>query len=81
MEIRPEVMRFAEMMERKLQLHDSDRGDEWRDFTAEYLLFRMKDEMRELVEAITNNMDRSTICCEAADVGNFCMMISESYGQ
>ena len=30
MKIRPEIMRFAEAMETKLQKHDKEKGDSWK---------------------------------------------------
>jgi len=77
--LRPEVREFAEAMERKLRKNDAERGNSWKISPMSYLLERLEDEVRELRNAI---LDGNTfILPEAADVGNFVMMIIDRYDE
>lgn len=49
--LRPEVREFAELMERKLQENDSEKGDSWKRCSFGYLQHRITEEHKELVEA------------------------------
>ena len=80
MTLRPEVLRFAENMEKKLREHDDRPG--WKDNAPEALLARLRQETDELDEAIASRMQTtssSEVMDEAADVANFCMMIHDVY--
>ena len=75
MEHRATVDRFADYMERELQRHD-DRGTEgWRNCDPMWLLQRLREEVDELEQAIRQ---KKHVVCEAADVGNFAMMIADN---
>ena len=50
-EIRPEVMKFAEAMERKLQENDHKSG--WQHMSASGILGRIQDESSELVRSLS----------------------------
>lgn len=84
---RPEVLWFASLMEKKLQVHDDRDG--WKDCGLSWLLDRVKQETRELEREIILRSQHSTcgnawvdieenIRNEAADIANFCMMIADN---
>ena len=64
---------FAGRMTHKLQLNDH-KGS-WKNCSNEYLLTRLKQELDELIEAMTpdglNKIDEEAVINEAADVANF----------
>ena len=68
--MRPEVLQFAGLMERKLREHDGDRGDSWRHLDQLHLLQRLKIEVQEL----DDSTERSFFW-EAVDIANFAMFI------
>lgn len=81
--LRPEVRAFAEAMEAKLRENDHKGG--WKDDAASRLLRRLEEELDELRLALYNgslNGDdwRSIVLREAADVGNFAMMLADVAG-
>lgn len=73
---RPEVIAFAVAMERKLKANDHKGG--WHSCGLPYLLRRIKQEVEEL-ETLVCSTPRppDQVCGEAADVGNFAMMIAD----
>lgn len=78
MELRPAVRKFAEAMERKLQEHDHDRGEDgWLADDPASLLPRIEEELEELKDACSpwhfSQAERARD--EAVDVANFAMMI------
>jgi NTP pyrophosphatase (non-canonical NTP hydrolase) len=74
MEVRQEVKRFAEVMERKLQENDHKGG--WRGEHPAWLLGRLLEEISELEEAL-RQANRRAIERECADIANFAMMIAD----
>ena len=89
MKLRPEVQRFAELMERVLRENDHKGG--WEDESEDYLIERLEGEAHELRRALclrcqtclARNMDdpdSSEVLHEAADVANFAMMIACNEG-
>lgn len=76
--VRPEVAQFAEAMERKLAAND--HKEHWRGESTHSLLSRLFDEFLELQQAIDDG-NAEEIVSEAADVGNFAMMIADVAGQ
>ncbi len=74
----PYVRAFGDLMEKKLNLnrHKGDR-DGWIQDSAESLLGRCKDELDELRDAIRRGASPEEIANEAADVGNFAMMVAD----
>lgn len=78
--LRDAVRGFALLMEVKLARHDRRRGESWREEPVEYLLERLQEETAELIGAIETGKTGLFVSAEAADVGNFAMMIHEVYG-
>lgn len=74
MENRQEIKNFAEDMEFNLSMKDEERGDSWKECQYDFFFERLEDEIKELKEAVINGR-MSDIRREAADVGNFAMMI------
>ena len=85
---RDAVLRFSRIMETKLCEKDSIR-DGWEDCDPVWLFERAEDEMGELKKEIAAYMNHSSLSPkwltikervqrEAADVANFCMMISDN---
>jgi NTP pyrophosphatase (non-canonical NTP hydrolase) len=76
-QVRPEVALFGEAMESKLAEHDDDRGERgWEEDSIRSLLARLREEADEL-EVALDYCDPSRVAHEAADVGNFAMMIHD----
>ena len=72
---RGSVHRFANSMEEQLRANDHKGG--WANMTHQALYRRLREESSELWHAIQDH-DTGAIIKEAADVGNFAMMISEN---
>lgn len=82
MELRKEVQEFAEAMEMQLQKHNDRPG--WKDCNIHWLWLRIKQELDELRELLFDENGKlqekiniTKVLKEAADVGNFCMMIAD----
>lgn len=84
---RDPILRFSRIMETKLREHDDRDG--WEDCDLVWLFERAEDEMKELKKEITMYMNHSSLSPkwlvikervqrEAADVANFCMMMSDN---
>lgn len=73
--MRPEVIKFAEMMELKMKNHDDIRGDAWKKIDPATLLRCLRSQVDELEKELIN---QSVVAAayKAADVGNFAMMVS-----
>lgn len=95
MKLRPEVDRFAVLMEQELRANDHKPG--WKNDTLEALLVRALDEIQELREECATmrynkemvdpearagrvRLTAQRIGKEAADVANFCMMVADVAG-
>lgn len=83
--IRPQVLYFAMCMEKKLRMHDKERGSRgWVGYIYEeeldFLYKRLKEEVKELGQQIgsVDNYIPNPDFTEADDVGNFAMMIRTS---
>lgn len=72
--LRPQVLWFANEMERQLQANDHKTG--WDRMAARQLLNRLKQETIELGRAIESGKN---VAEEAADVANFAMMIADNF--
>jgi hypothetical protein len=66
-EIRPEILEFAQEMECIMRKHDERKGDSWKSLHIDYLRLQLTDEYRETSE----HKD----FMEYVDVANFCMML------
>jgi hypothetical protein len=84
---REPILRFSRIMEIKLREHDDRDG--WEDCDPVWLFKRAEGEMKELKKEITMYMNHSSLSPkwlsikervqrEAADVANFCMMVSDN---
>lgn len=77
--VRPEVQAFSQAMEQVLA------ENSWMDETDQYLLERLKDEVKELEQAIEayeqGERNHEAIMKEACDVGNFAMMVFDRHFQ
>jgi len=76
-QIRPQVRRFAHMMEQKFRLHDEERGNPYKNASLDFLLTRLREEHRELLRCVHENKSLSEWERESADVGNCLSMIVE----
>jgi hypothetical protein len=80
--IRPEVMKFAEAMERKLKLNEYKvgwkgmDGRAWWTMSPEDLMTRVEEELEEVKSCESD----SELLGEAADVSNFLMMLCDVKG-
>lgn len=80
-EPRPAVVRFAQLMERKLRERDYKGG--WENCTLSYLVGGITDEVVELVDAMDAILtddgptNLHAIIEEAVDVANYCMMLAD----
>ena len=75
--VRPEVRRFAELMEAKLKKNDHKSHGSKESFT--YLFGRLDDERKELNQAVSSaKTNNGRIADEAVDVANFLMMIVDN---
>jgi hypothetical protein len=72
--LRPPLRRFAIEMECWLRANDHKGG--WRDCDPAWLLARLREEAKELEQAMARGVG-SEIRREAADVANFAMMIAD----
>lgn len=73
--MRTEVESFAKMMETKLKANEAKGG--WQRTSQGWLIRRLLEEVGELITALeTDNI--AAIQGEAADVGNFAMMIADN---
>lgn len=70
---------FAEQMENKLA-ENRHKGDAagWRGMTIDQLQARLFEEAHELIVAIQTGQSPDAVIREAADVGNFAMMIADA---
>jgi len=82
MEIRPEIMAFARLMEQKMRKHDGDWGASWKDMPTRDLLDILHAESQELIASMIRfpcprpeEVDE-----EAADVANVAMFCAWNQG-
>lgn len=78
--LRPEVAKFARLMEAKLKENDHKGG--WKHCDVGWLLMRLGEEFDELIKALYPKEERipNVVASEAADVANFAMMIADVVG-
>jgi NTP pyrophosphatase (non-canonical NTP hydrolase) len=79
-ELRPEVLAFAQSMEQVLRENDHKGGWKGNDQKNRvYLMRRLYEELRE-VEVALQDADDSQTRHELVDVANFCMMLWDNLG-
>jgi hypothetical protein len=85
-ECRPEVQKFARIMEYKLRLNDYKGG--WKDCDSFFLFDKLNEEVEELERELFVDdsiddppYDPVNVSLEAADVGNVAMMLIDLYGE
>lgn len=79
--LRPEVMAFAQAMERVLRQNDYKGG--WERMSVPAMSERLDEEVAELQFEIARppiSMIHARILKEATDVANFCMFLADVYG-
>jgi len=76
--LRPEIRKFAGMMEVKLLKHDPAWGQSWKGGTMEFHLSRMVAIVEELQQAVA---DKHQVGLKAADLANHAMMIADIAGE
>ena len=74
--LRKELDIFSTAMEQKLRAND-DIKQPWRYSPNSYLLDRLKEETKELEDALINGFSEN-IKEECTDVANFCMMLFDN---
>lgn len=75
--VRAEVHDFAQAMEEQLLLNDHKGG--WREAEIAWLIQRARGELDELLDAVLTGQPVDVVLAEAADVGNFAMMVADVY--
>lgn len=75
--VRGVVHDFAVAMEEQLLLNDHKGG--WRDEEISWLIGRAREELAELEDAVRQKRPVLEVLGEAADVGNFAMMVADVY--
>lgn len=76
--LRPEILRFAGLMEMKLLKHDPARGQNWKNGDTSYHMSRIKDIVDELQIAVCNHQK---VGIKAADLANHAMMLADQAGE
>lgn len=74
---RDHVAWFASAMEAELRTNDHKGG--WDGSSVPWLLHRLHQELGELERAIQHGKPAAQVLSEAADAGNFLMMIADNY--
>jgi hypothetical protein len=77
-ELRPEVLAFARLMEQRLREKDAEKGSRWKDLTQDNLLVCATSAYYRMEDAI--HCDQSTDIERAVDLANYCMMIADVAG-
>lgn len=89
MSIRPEIMKFAELMELSLRNHDDARGKTgWKNETVTFLFTRFLEEVDETEIAVLrwhnepkNSLTRGELAEGLVDVGCLAMMVIDNLGE
>ncbi len=75
--LRPELLKFAGLMEMKLIKHDPARGRSWKSGDMPYYLHRVRAILAELEEAVESG---HKVGVKAADLANHAMMLADLAG-
>lgn len=76
--LRPEIVKFAGLMEMKLLKHDPARGQRWKGGDAKHYLARIVSITEELKIAVADNCK---VGIKAADLANHAMMLADQAGE
>ena len=81
LELRPEVLAFAMLMEQRLREKDAERGQSWKNMTGKDLLTPAISKLFRIEKAIFYpDIHVQDIGRNAVDLGNYCMMIADVAG-
>lgn len=75
MKLRPEIVAFAEAMERAMRAKDKERGEAWKGMPEDFYFKRLCEEIEEMMEAYKTYGLGHIFECETVDVANFLMML------
>lgn len=82
LKIRSDITEFSAAMEFEMSENDDERGDSWKEEDLDFMIGRIHEEVREINRESDNldfdEMDKkqlASVMREAADAGNFNMMI------
>lgn len=77
--IRPEILAFAEAMEKTMRKHDGNKGDSWKDCQINYLYIKLNEEFTEVETAVYNRLHKAgkinEISKELVDLANVSAML------
>ena len=77
--IRPELLAFAEAMEKTMREHDPEKGDSWKDCQIKYLYIKLNEEFTEVETAVYNRLHKAgkinEISKELVDMANVSAML------
>lgn len=76
--MRPEIKKFAGLMEMKLRKHDPVRGERWKTGDAEYHIERLESILEELHNATDQH---KRVGLKSADLANHAMMLADQFGE
>lgn len=76
--LRPEIKKFAGLMELKLRKHDPARGQRWKTGDTEHHLERISYILSELEAAVEEGQ---RVGIKAADLANHAMMLADQFGE
>ncbi len=71
------VLNFAFRMQEKLDINE--HKGHWQNYSFEFLIKRLKEELEEVEQAISKNKSERCVIDKCADVANFMMMIADNY--
>lgn len=75
---RPEIIEFAEAMEKVMSRNDKEKGDSWKTCDMDFLVNKLKEEIREWEEDNDYNERYGLSPAdmeELVDIANVCMML------
>jgi len=79
-ELRPEVLAFARLMELRLREKDADKGVNWKGMNQDMLLVGVASKFLQLEASIKHDLPRINHARQAVDLANYCMMIADVSG-
>jgi hypothetical protein len=79
LDLRPEVMAFAQLMEGRLRKHDAEKGLSWKQMSLSDLCVQVTSKSFRLEDAIRYGF-YDEMLKHAIDTANYCMMIDDVAG-